>query len=88
MKHAIDRVEVRVSMGGHNIPADVIIRRYQSGLKNFVSLYQSIMDYWVFIVNSQKEFALIAEGGMDSELIIHNSEIWKKIQKSVLPTKK
>ena len=31
---AIERVETRVKEGGHNIPKDVIIRRYYAGIRN------------------------------------------------------
>ena len=36
---AVKRVQVRVKEGGHNIPEDVIRRRYQNGLSNFFKLY-------------------------------------------------
>jgi predicted ABC-type ATPase len=79
--HAIDRVRKRVSKGGHNIPTDVITRRYFSGLHNFISLYQALMDYWIFIDNSGRTLSLIAEGGRESNTIIYNSAIWKRIQR-------
>lgn len=81
-EHAIDRVRQRVSTGGHSIPDDVVVRRYQAGLKNFTALYQSLVDYWIFIDNSGQQFSLIAEGGRASNMIIHNSTIWQKIQES------
>ena len=45
---AIMRVKNRVQEGGHNIPEDVIKRRYVSGLKNFFDLYLPIVDNWLF----------------------------------------
>lgn len=36
---AIKRVAMRVNNGGHNIPNDVIERRYFRGIKNLVTLY-------------------------------------------------
>jgi predicted ABC-type ATPase len=36
---AIDRVKTRVQEGGHHIPKDVIIRRFENGLKNFFNRY-------------------------------------------------
>ncbi|MET0464110.1 MAG: zeta toxin family protein [Chitinophagaceae bacterium] len=80
--HAIDRVRERVLTGGHNIPDDVVVRRYKAGLKNFTALYQPVMDYWIFLDNSGQQFELIAEGGRESNTIIHNSKIWQKIQES------
>ncbi|ELS02295.1 hypothetical protein Xen7305DRAFT_00020080 [Xenococcus sp. PCC 7305] len=39
MELAITRVALRVASGGHNIPEDVIRRRYDRGRKNFLQLY-------------------------------------------------
>ncbi len=43
---AIARVRQRVSTGGHNIPDDVIRRRFNSGLYNFETIYQALVDEW------------------------------------------
>ena len=32
---AIERVKQRVLVGGHNVPEDVVRRRFEAGLKNF-----------------------------------------------------
>ena len=41
---AIARVRQRVKEGGHNVPEDVIRRRFYSGLHNFETLYKIIVD--------------------------------------------
>ncbi|WP_291323609.1 zeta toxin family protein [Desulfonatronospira sp.] len=41
---AISRVQMRVSQGGHNVPRDIIIRRYYAGLKNLFNLYRPVID--------------------------------------------
>lgn len=43
---AIARVRQRVSTGGHNVPDDVIRRRFDSGLNNFKAIYQELVDEW------------------------------------------
>jgi predicted ABC-type ATPase len=76
---AHSRVKHRVSLGGHNIPKDVIYRRYHKGLKNFFNLYKPIADNWVFYNNSTFGNAdIIAEGSPKNERII-NLEIWSKL---------
>ena len=40
-------MEHRVSQGGHDIPDDVIERRFKRGLANFFSHYQYEVDEWV-----------------------------------------
>jgi predicted ABC-type ATPase len=43
---AVGRVALRVGEGGHNVPEDVVRRRYAGGLRNFFELYQPIADTW------------------------------------------
>jgi predicted ABC-type ATPase len=43
---AVSRVALRVSQGGHNIPEDVIRRRFQAGLENFHSFYIKVVNSW------------------------------------------
>ena len=59
---AIDRVKTRVQAGGHNIPEDIIKRRYKNGIKNLFQLYMPICDYWIILDNSQPPFKVIASG--------------------------
>jgi predicted ABC-type ATPase len=43
---AIARVAMRVRQGGHNIPEDVIRRRFDNGLRNFEMSYKQAVDSW------------------------------------------
>lgn len=74
---AIERVETRVKEGGHNIPKDVIKRRYFAGLKNLFTLYIPISDYWLLFNTSIPTYELIAEGYEDKELHIENNRIFE-----------
>jgi predicted ABC-type ATPase len=47
---AISRVAERVVQGGHNIPEQVIRRRFKSGLKNFHERYSQAVGSWAFEV--------------------------------------
>ena len=56
---AKDRVKVRVAEGGHNIPDEVIERRYLHGIKNLFEIYLPLVDnVWIFD-NSNGEHELI-----------------------------
>jgi predicted ABC-type ATPase len=77
---AIQRVATRVSEGGHNIPQDVIVRRYYKGMQNLVNVFTDICDYWIVIDNSNTPYKFIAEGGMNMMLTIYENEIWDKIK--------
>jgi len=77
---AIERVRTRVSEGGHNIPKETIIRRYDTGLRNLFKLYIPITDYWMILNNSGLQSELIAEGYTDIEIDIKNSSTFGKIK--------
>jgi len=49
---ALKRVQTRVSEGGHNVPEDVIIRRFHRGWANFQKHYKHMVDDWVVFDNS------------------------------------
>lgn len=52
---AIIRVRQRVRHGGHNIPEDVIRRRFDAGRRNFEAIYKGLVDEWV-LYNSTTVF--------------------------------
>jgi predicted ABC-type ATPase len=49
---AIARVAGRVRQGGHDIPADVIRRRFASGWRNFLNHYRPVVDDWALYDNT------------------------------------
>jgi predicted ABC-type ATPase len=51
---AINRVKLRVSEGGHNIPGKTIKRRYLKGWDNFQKHYKPLVDLWLVFDNSGK----------------------------------
>ena len=61
-EQAVKRVERRVSMGGHNIPVDVIHRRYEAGLQNLFHLYMPVCNYWALYDNSDCPAVKLASG--------------------------
>jgi predicted ABC-type ATPase len=74
---AKDRVAIRVGKGGHNIPADVIERRYEKGLKNFF-VYSELSNDWYLYDNSGKAYELIAKS-IAGQKEIANFNIYNKI---------
>jgi predicted ABC-type ATPase len=59
---AVARVAARVKQGGHNIPENVIRRRFDSGLKNFYNIYRTLVNSWVLYDNAGIIPHLIASG--------------------------
>ena len=71
---AVERVAKRVSEGGHNIPTDVVYRRYQKGLENLFEVFMPIVDAWMIFDNSA-ESTLVAH-----DFKIVNPELFEKIK--------
>lgn len=59
---AIARVAARVSQGGHNIPENIIRRRFDTGLKNFDTMYKQQVDAWMLYDNSESKPRILAWG--------------------------
>lgn len=57
---AIQRVAKRVSEGGHNIPEEVIRRRYHLGIQNFFKLYMDAVDTWTLVDNNSSPRVIVA----------------------------
>lgn len=63
-EEAVARVATRVQQGGHDVPADVIRRRFASGMRNFLEVYRPLVDFWQWFDNSGLAPSLLDEGGL------------------------
>lgn len=75
---AVQRVRIRVQEGGHNIPEDVIRRRYELGLRYFFSRYQTAVDKWTLVDNSSGHPRTIAEN-ISGKINVMDSIIWQSL---------
>ena len=48
---AIARVRQRVSQGGHDVPDEVIRRRFEKGWRHFERVYRGLVDEWIVYDN-------------------------------------
>lgn len=80
-EQAVKRVAKRVSQGGHNIPTDVVYRRYASGLKNLFQLYMDTVDFWALFDNSDCPTRKIAYGWKGAETTILDNETFNRLKK-------
>lgn len=79
---AITRVRSRVRDGGHDIPIEVIKRRYFRGIQNLFNLYFEKVDYLLILDNSNPHPELVAEKEINLEIIdVHKFEIIKSMVK-------
>jgi len=77
---AIHRVQTRVKERGHNIPNEIIKRRYSNGLINFFKIYHSIVNRWILVDNSYENFEFIVEGFGD-KVILSSQSKWSYLNK-------
>lgn len=75
---AIERVAIRVKLGGHSIPEETIRRRYARGIQNFHHLYTPLANSWSVIDNSDPgQAVLIAQGESTLSLMVYQNKLWK-----------
>ena len=77
---ARQRVAERVAHGGHNIPDEVIVRRYWAGINNLFHIYMKEVDDWVIYDNSQRGYPRIAYGGKGKQARIIDPVIYQNIK--------
>lgn len=78
---AVARVEERVRSGGHAVPADVVRRRYRSGIDNFLRLYRPLATSWRLYDNSAgPPPRLIAAGRETGRLDVLDESTWHRIE--------
>jgi predicted ABC-type ATPase len=80
---AVARVAQRVSAGGHNIPTDVIMRRYYAGLANMRNLYLPLAHEAKIYDNASNRRILIAEKRDGLAFLVHDQERWEKIEEAI-----
>ncbi len=81
-KMAEMRVAERVASGGHDIPKDVIHRRYWAGLRNLFEIFVPIVDLWSLYDNTKGLVPIVERN------IVANTDLFTKIKETCLNKKK
>lgn len=82
-EQAMERVAERVAKGGHDIPREIITRRYWAGLENLFKIYMPIVDTWILVNNSELPRTIVATGGKNQPIQIQDNECYKIIEEYV-----
>lgn len=69
---AVQRVKARVEAGGHDVPEQIVRRRYAKGLVYFFDSYKNVADRWMLLDNTTIPFKLIAQGWKDNMVVKDN----------------
>jgi len=75
---AQERVAQRVRKGGHNIPNEIVTRRYYRSVFNLINLYLPILDNLI-IYNNSKDLELVAKGLLSDGIDIYDESIADQI---------
>ena len=75
-EEAIARVADRVAAGGHDVPAEVVRRRWRQGLRALFQVYADLVDDWALLDNSDDEPVLVAQGSTSSPMEVLDDGRW------------
>jgi len=78
---AIQRVKLRVALGGHDVPADVVARRYARSVHNFLTLYSPLADEWTLFDNSHPGKARPVAVFANRNFTLLEPRVWNKLEK-------
>lgn len=76
---AVNRVALRVKLGGHNIPQADVERRFQRSLHNLYELYLPLADRWTVLDNASGTLKPIAHGTA-KRTYVEESEKWLNLK--------
>ncbi len=82
---AVSRVAERVRLGGHDVPAETVRRRYRAGLLNFFRLYLPLADSWQLFDNSAHSAPRpIAAGNGQKVRVLDDLQAWQNLTETYL----
>ena len=78
---AVRRVKLRVAMGGHDVPQDIVRRRYARSVSNFLTLYLPLTNDWTVYDNSSAKQAKMIASFANGILNVLETTPWLKLLK-------
>ncbi len=72
---ALRRIADRVRMGGHDVPAESVRRRFEKGLHNLFHVYRPLLDSLIMFDNSTDEPRIIAHEKNGILTVINDSTL-------------
>ena len=75
------RVAARLRHGGHDVPADVVRRRYARGLRNLFDLYMPLATHWRVYDNSARSGPVdVAHASPPGDIVVSDPRLWSRVQ--------
>lgn len=82
---AVKRVRMRVRLGGHDVPVDVIRRRFARSVANLFDLYLALAEEWTVFDNSGPAQSRQIASHNDHQTVVQDKESWKKLLQLASP---
>lgn len=76
---AVNRVALRVKLGGHHIPTIDIKRRFERSLHNLFTLYRPLADTWIVLDNANGFLTPVAHG-CATQTHVEDSKKWLHLE--------
>lgn len=78
---AVQRVHERVRRGGHEVPEEVVRRRYVKGAQNVFAVYSGLADTWGIYDNSELGDPVeIANKNRNTSPKIFRGDLWQQLR--------
>ena len=81
-KDCIQRVKLRVKLGGHNVPREDIVRRFYRSKNNFWKEYKNMADDWNVIYNSATNPREVMIGNKE-EYIVESEKLFNLFMEDI-----
>ena len=79
----IQRVKLRVQLGGHDVPNEDIIRRFYRSKINFWKEYKNLADEWFMFYNSTTETVIRVAIGKKENCTIEQNYLFEEFFKNI-----
>lgn len=80
-KSAIERVAMRVRLGGHSIDEAVVRRRFAAGLKNLFTLYMPVVSSWMLYDNSRPSVPRVIASGYGDNIRVQSESEYENLKR-------
>lgn len=77
---AVKRVRMRVRLGGHDVPANIVRRRFGRSAANFFALYQPLADEWTVFDNSTAGASALVASHNRQTTTVKDESTWRRLQ--------
>ena len=72
----VARIQTRVKNGGHPVPEEDVIRRFDRSKQHFWNIYKQQADHWVLYYNGGDDIVCVAEQDKGKDIVIFAENLY------------